>query len=141
MLSFAGIASIAAEVDEAAIRAEVDSAVTAFNEAYGANDIERYFSFFADDVVLVGSDGQEQPVDEYYTQWKSLIASGGGVSDIDANFPRSIRLSVDSKTAVVHQLSFPISYRFLDGSNTGDFVNTTMVLAITDVWSKIDGSW
>ena len=141
MLSIAGIAVVAAEDDKAAVRAEVDSAATALNEAYGANDVERYFSFFADDAILVTSDGQEQSVDEYYAEWKSLIVAGGGVSDIDVDFPRSIRLTADANTAVVHQLSWPISYRLLGGSDTSGFVNTTIVYAITDVWSKIDGTW
>lgn len=141
MLSVAGIASIAAEGDEAAIRAEVDSAVTALNEAYGANDLERYFSFFADDVILVESNGREQTKAGYCAEWKGLIGAGGGVAAIDVNFPRSIRLSADANTAVVHQLSFPVSYRFLDSSDTGGLVNTTIVWAITDVWSKIDGTW
>jgi len=141
VMCFVEVGIAEAQDSTAVARDEVNLAVTASGEAYLDNDPDRYFSFFADDAVIVNSDGQEQTIDEIYTDWKGQIASGGGVSNIDVNHPRSIRLSADGNTAVVHQLSVPISYRVPDESVAGGFISTTTQYAITDVWERIDGSW
>ena len=141
VLSLAGLTEVVAQENADSIRAEVDSAATASWEAYAANDVELYFESFAEDAILVESSGREQTKSGYYVEWKDLIEAGGGVTAIDVNFPRSIRLSSDGTMAVVHYISFPTSYRFFDDSSAGGFVDTTIVWMVTDVWSKEGDSW
>jgi ketosteroid isomerase-like protein len=128
-------------VDKAAAHAEVDAAVTALYQAYAANDAEAYFDFFAVDAMMLTNQGREQPATQYREQWSSIIAAGGGVVSYDPNFPRSIRLSEDAKTAIVSVASIPASYRFPDASNPGEFNAASYKWAETLVWSNIDGTW
>ncbi|MDE0755135.1 MAG: nuclear transport factor 2 family protein [Woeseiaceae bacterium] len=127
--------------DTEAARAQVDTAVTAMYQAYADNDTETYFSFFADDAMMLTDGGAEQPATEYEESWSSLIAAGGGVVSYDPNFPRSIRVSDDGKTAVVLVAGVPASYRFPDDSEAGKFNDASNVWAETIVWTENDGDW
>ena len=121
--------------------AEVDAAAEGALQAYADNDVEAYFDFFADDATVLTSGGEKQMVVQYYESWKQLIGSGGGVSSLDADAPRTIRLSEDANTAVVFYPAAEVSYLFPDGSDSGEFSPMTYVWAETWVWSKINGTW
>ena len=130
-----------APVDEAQLHAEVDAAAEASLQAYAANEVEAYFEFFTDDATISTSGGEKQIVTQYYESWKQLISSGGGVSSLDADAARTIRLSEDGNSAVVLYPAAEVSYLFPDGSNSGEFSPSTSVWAETWVWSKINGAW
>jgi ketosteroid isomerase-like protein len=121
------------------IAAAVDAAESAFNQAYADNDIETYFSFYADDATLMTTDGQLQPVQVYYDEWKALINAGGGVVEVDPNHPRTIRV-IDDNTVIVLFNDFPGTYRY-PTDTAGAFTTVTNVWTETDVWSRIDGEW
>ena len=87
--------------DKTAAHAEVDAAVTGMYQAYADNDAEGYFDFFADGAMMLTNQGSEQPATEYREQWSGLIAAGGGVVEYNPDFPRSIRLINDAKTALI----------------------------------------
>jgi ketosteroid isomerase-like protein len=110
-------------------------------QAYADNDVEAYFGFFADDAMMLTNQGVHKPASQYHEEWSSLIAAGGGVVSIDPNFPRSIRIGDDGKTAIVSIASIPASYRFPDGSDAGKFNNASYKWAETIVWTKNDGNW
>ena len=133
--------AIAGDVDKAAARAEVDATLTAMYQAYAANDAKAYFSYFADDAVMLTSAGKEQPASEYEESWSSTIAAGGGVVSYDPNYPRSIRVSDDGNTAIVLVAGVPASYKFPDGSEPGKFNDASYVWAETIVWTKTNGNW
>lgn len=144
LLSVTGLLAgtvFAGDVDKAAARAEVDAALTAMYQAYADNDAEGYFSFFADDAVMLTSAGKEQPASEYEESWSSIIAAGGGVVSYDPKFPRSIRVSDDGKTAIVLVAGVPATYKFPDGSEPGKFNDASYVWAETLVWTKTNGNW
>lgn len=134
-------AAFAGDVDKAAARAEVDATLTAMYQAYAANDAKSYFSYFADDAVMLTSAGKEQPASEYEKSWSSTIAAGGGVVSYDPDFPRSIRVSDDGNTAIVLVAGVPASYRFPDGSAPGKFNDASYAWAETIVWTKTNGTW
>ncbi len=146
-LSFTGLVACTAPVgeapvvDKAAARAEVDAAVTGMYRAYAANDAEGYFDYFAGDAMMLTMQGVEEPATEYREQWSGIIAAGGGVVEYDPDFPRSIRLSDDAKTAVVSVAGIPASYRFPDASNPGEFNPASYKWAETLVWTIINGNW
>ena len=139
--SLFAIAASAGDVDKAAAKAEVDAAVTAMYQAYAKNDAKGYFSFFADDAVMLTSSGQEQPASEYEESWSATIAAGGGVTEYDPKFPRSIRISDSGDMAVVLVAGVPASYKFPDASEAGKFNDASYAWAETLVWTKKNGSW
>ena len=121
------------------IAAIIDAAETAFNQAYADNDLETYFSFYADDATLMTADGQLQTVQQYYDEWSALIAAGGGVTAADPNHPRTIRV-IDDSTVIVLFNDFPGTYRY-PTETPGEFVSSTSIWTETDVWSLVDGAW
>jgi ketosteroid isomerase-like protein len=128
-------------MDPAAARAELDAAIAGMLGAYGSNDVEAYFGFFADDATLMTSGGRIQPVAEYHESWTELIGGGGGVASVDANAPRTVRMLADGAAAVVATEALPASYRYPDGQNDGEFVVSNNVWTTSITWAKVDGAW
>ncbi len=59
--------------------ADLHAAIKAFDHAYANNDVENYFSFYADDAtVYFGAAGRENVAD-YHEMWTGLMEAGGGV--------------------------------------------------------------
>lgn len=133
--------SNAPTVDLTAARAEVETAVTGMLGAYGANDVEAYFGYFADDATLMTNGGSIQPVSDYHESWTRLIGGGGGVVSVDMNAPRTIRMTADGTAAVVLTEALAASYRFPDGENEGEFVVSDSVWTTSITWSKVGGAW
>jgi ketosteroid isomerase-like protein len=118
--------------DHAAIEKEVRAAAEDFNDAYEANDIERYFSYYANGAVLYWS-GQRQEVGNYYDEWRALIEAGGGVEKnemTDAVF----QVLAEGETVVASYFIHNVT-RWPDGTRSeADYYES-------DVWQKIDGKW
>ena len=138
LVGFLALATTPATADED-IAAIIDAAETAFNQAYADNDLETYFSFYASDATLMTADGQLQTVQQYYDEWSALIAAGGGVTAVDPNHPRTIRV-IDDSTVIVLFNDFAGSYRY-PTETPGEFVSDTAIWTETDVWSLVDGAW
>ena len=66
-------ASQAANVEK-----EIENKVMAFNQAYERNELDEYFSHYADDLTLWFDSGRVN-LSEYKKSWYELIAGGGGV--------------------------------------------------------------
>jgi ketosteroid isomerase-like protein len=126
-LSFAAFAG-----DDAAVVNEVRAAAADFNDAYEANDIERYFGYYADGAVLYWS-GERQEVGAYYDEWRALIEAGGGVEKnelTDAVFQVLAGGNVVVASYFIHNVT-----RWPDGTRSeADYYES-------DVWQKIDGKW
>jgi ketosteroid isomerase-like protein len=133
--------SHAGEADKAAARAEAEAAATSMMKAYATNDVEGYFGYFADDATLMTSGGRIQPVAEYDERWKELIGGGGGVESFDASATRTVRISDDGQSAIVMYTALPVSYRYPDSSNSGEFTITSYVWTSSIMWSKSGGKW
>ena len=58
--------------------ADLHAAIKAFDHAYANNDVEKYFSFYADDATAYFGDARVD-IAAYHEMWIGLMAAGGGV--------------------------------------------------------------
>src|SRR3981081_427575 len=71
-------------------KADISQLETEFNTAYGANDLDKYFSYYSDDAILWFPDGRTDSR-SYKKEWTEFIKSGGKIvactlSDIQIRF-------------------------------------------------------
>ena len=59
--------------------ADLHAAIKAFDHAYANNDVEKYFSFYADDAVVYVGGGSRVDMAAYHDMWTELMEAGGGV--------------------------------------------------------------
>ena len=71
--------SAIADDHHGAENAEIQAAKIAFEDAYGTNDVEKYFSFYADDAKVYFGGAARGEVAPYQKMWTALMAAGGGV--------------------------------------------------------------
>lgn len=111
---------------------EVRNLVIEFNEAYARNDLEKYFSYYADDVTQWFESGRAGLAD-YKKSWYALIEGGGGVEKNDLSDLR-VQVSPGGDAAVATYVVDVVT-RQVDGSKTKEQAYET------DVWYKRDGRW
>jgi ketosteroid isomerase-like protein len=75
-LLFAGLSAIA----HAGPKSDIRQLETDFNAAYFANDLGKYFAFYADDAILWFPEGRTD-IPSYKTEWTDFIKSGGKIQD------------------------------------------------------------
>jgi ketosteroid isomerase-like protein len=120
----------AVQIDKTA--KEVEGLVVAFNQAYERNDLEKYFSYYADDVTQWFETGRAELAD-YKKSWHELIQGGGGV---EKNTLSDIRIQVSpGGEAAVATYVVDVVTRAVDGKKTKERAYET------DVWYKRDGKW
>jgi len=111
---------------------EIEKLVVAFNQAYERNDLEEYFSYYADDVTQWFESGRAGLAD-YKKSWYELIQGGGGVEK-NALSDIKIQLSPGGEAAVATYVVDVVT-RQADGKKTKERAFET------DVWFKRDGKW
>jgi ketosteroid isomerase-like protein len=127
LLFFAGGA-----VQSQTTAAEIEKLEIAFNQAYERNDLEEYFSYYADDVTLwFGS--ERAGLADYEKSWHELIEGGGGVEKNDLSDLR-VQISPGGDAAVATYVVDVVA-RQVDGKKTRERAFET------DVWYKRDGKW
>ena len=125
--------SVPAAADQhGAAEAELRKVVIAFNEAYADNDLERYFSHFAEDADMYWS-GTRHTTAAYRDDYTATVEAGGTVEKNDIS-DLVIRMLPGNEAAVA---SFFIDYRF---RNPGGEITVEQAFE-TGVWQKIDGEW
>jgi len=111
---------------------EIEKLVVAFNQAYERNDLEEYFSYYADDVTQWFESGRVSLAD-YKKDWSALIQGGGGV---EKNAISDLRVQVSpGGDAAVATYVLDVITRQADGRKTREKAYET------DVWYKRDGKW
>jgi uncharacterized protein (TIGR02246 family) len=111
---------------------EIEKLVVAFNQAYEQNDLEEYFSYYADDVTQWFESGRVDLAD-YKKSWYELIQGGGGV---EKNALSDIRVQVSpGGDAAVATYVLDVVTRQVGGKKTKERAFET------DVWYKRDGKW
>ena len=111
---------------------EIEKLVVAFNQAYERNDLETYFSYYADDATQWFATGRVSLAD-YKKEWYELIGGGGGV---EKNALSDIRVQVSpGGDAAVATYVVDVVTRQADGKKTKERAFET------DVWYKRDGKW
>jgi len=111
---------------------DLHAAIKAFDHAYATNDVETYFSFYADDATVYFY-GARQDVAAYHELWTALMEAGGGVELNEIS---------DLKVQVLPCGDVAIVTSFVDNRTRDPDGTTSTVRAFeTDVWQKIDGDW
>jgi ketosteroid isomerase-like protein len=113
-------------------KADISQLETEFNAAYGANDLDKYFSYYSDDAILWFPDGRTD-IPSYKKEWTEFIKSGGKIvactlSDIQ------IRFSPQGDAAIA-------SYLLHVKTQAKDKKVADEVYQETDVWFKTAGGW
>jgi ketosteroid isomerase-like protein len=119
-------------VKKGAENAALHAAIKAFDHAYANNDVEDYFSFYADDVTAYFGDGRVD-IAAYHKMWIDLMAAGGGVE---------LNEMSDLQVQVMPSGDFAIATSFIDNrTRSPDGTTSTSRAFETDVWQLIDGKW
>ena len=113
-------------------KADISQLETEFNAAYGANDLDKYFSYYSDDAILWFPDGRTD-IPSYKKEWTEFIKSGGKIvactlSDIQ------IRFSPQGDAAIA-------SYLLHVKTQAKDKKVADEVYQETDAWFKTAGGW
>ena len=128
LMSFTAMAQ-----EETADNADLHAAIKAFDHAYATNDVEGYFSFYADDATVYFGDDARVDVAEYHEMWTGLMAAGGGV---ELNTMSDLRVQILPGGAAA------VATSFIDNrTRSPDGTTSTSKAFETDVWQKIDGKW
>ena len=112
--------------------ADLHAAIKAFDHAYATNDVETYFSFYADDATVYFGDSRVE-IAAYREMWTGLMEAGGGV---ELNEMSDLQVQVMPSGDVAIATSF-INNR----TRSPDGTAATSKAFETDVWQKIDGNW
>lgn len=127
LISFSAVAE-----QHSAVEAEVRAAVEAFNGAYARNDVDGYFSHYADD-AMVYFFGARHRVSAYHEEWASMIEDGGAVEKNELS-DMQVQVLPGGDAAVA---SYFIDYRLR--APGGEVLEAHAFES--DVWQKIDGAW
>ena len=112
--------------------ADLHAAIKAFDDAYATNDVDTYFSFYADDATVYFF-GARQDVAAYHEEWIAMMEAGGGVEMNEMS---------DLQVQVMPCGDIAIATSFVDNrTRTPDGTTSTVRAFETDVWQKIDGNW
>jgi ketosteroid isomerase-like protein len=123
---------LAAAGAQPATASEIEKLEAAFNGAYERNDLETYFSYYADDVTQFFESGRVSLAD-YKKDWHALIQGGGGVEK-NALSDMRVQVSPSGDTAVATYVVDVVT-RQVGGKKTKERAFET------DVWYKRDGKW
>jgi len=111
---------------------EVRAASEAFDKAYATNDIEGYFSHYAEGATVYFY-GARQDLAAYREQWSAMMEAGGGVEENEIS-DVIIQMMPGDEVAIVTS--------FIDNTTrSADGEVSTVKAFETDVWQKIDGAW
>ena len=112
---------------------DIHAAKKAFEDAYATNDVEKYFSFYADDAKVYFGESARGKIAPYHKMWTALMAAGGGVE---------LNKLTDLKIDVVPSGDVAVATSFIDNRRREpDGTRVTAKAFQTDVWQKIDGKW
>jgi ketosteroid isomerase-like protein len=127
-LLFAGLAAHA----HAAPKSDILKLEDDFNAAYFANDLDKYFAFYADDAILWFPEGRTD-IPSYKKEWAEFIKSGGGIQEGSMS-DMHVRFSPLGDTAIA-------SYLLHLKTRQADKKVLDEVYQESDVWFKAAGGW
>ena len=118
--------------ERAMIEAEILELESQLDKVYQSNDLDKYWSFYADDLTQFWDSGRVT-LEQYRKDWTALIEAGGGVVETRTEDVQ-IKVSPMGDAAVV---TYPIfaRYRGPDGTESANQYYET------DVWFLRDGRW
>lgn len=117
---------------QAAPASEVRDLTFAVNAAYAANDLDKYFSYYADDLTQWWPSGRVSFA-SYRESWSKFVKSGGRVEAADVS-DLEVQLSPSGDTAIA---TYQLKVR--TRSPKGDVTDEEN--QETDVWFRRGGRW
>ena len=118
--------------DESSVESEVRAAAADFNDAYATNDVERYFSYYADDAVVYFF-GARQDIEKYAKSWSEFMEAGGGVEKNELS-GKIFQVLPGGKAVVA-------SYFVHNITRSPEGEKSDALAYETEVWQEIDGEW
>ncbi|MEM8500758.1 MAG: nuclear transport factor 2 family protein [Pseudomonadota bacterium] len=132
LLSFSAMAEHHAK-NMAKHNAQLHAAIKSFDRAYTNNDVDTYFSLYANDAIVYFGDNQRVDMVAYHKTWAALIQAGGGVE---------LNEMSDLKVQVMPGGDTAIATSFIKNrTRAADGTKSTSKAYETDVWHKINGEW
>ena len=127
-------APLFAQQQSTAEQAVVDG-VRRLVEAYGANDLDTYFTIYAEDMTVLRSTGRwTHP--GYYESWKRTVDRGGG--NRTARFDDLEVQVLPGGEAAVATFRMPVESRFPEGTPARD---PQIIYYMTTVWARRNDNW
>lgn len=108
------------------------TAIKAFDHAYEVNDLEKYFSYYANGATAYFGEGRVD-ITTYHRDMIALIAAGGGV-ELNRMSDLQVQITPGGDTAVA-------TYFIDNRTRATDGTKMTTKAFETTVWQKIDGQW
>jgi ketosteroid isomerase-like protein len=127
-LLIAGVSTFA----RADSKADIDQLEKDFNAAYAANDLDKYFGYYAADAILWFPEGRTD-VPSYNKMWTAYIKSGARLQAATLS-DYHLKFSPQNDAAIV---SYLLRVKTLEA----DKKVTDEVFQETDVWFKAAGGW
>jgi ketosteroid isomerase-like protein len=134
LLIGAGHATAADNHAQIKAREEVERSVHEMVAAYANNEVDKYFSYYGDDLLVCCNQGEPWSKQAYYSYWKQAVGKGGGMAKAEVT-RLEIRASQDGHTAVVF-FQMP-SVRRMPAAGQDPNVTFNM----TETWMKDGGRW
>ncbi len=116
----------------AGAKADLHRLETDFNAAYAANDLDKYFGFYADDAVLWFPEGRTD-IPSYRKEWAEYLKTGAQIQAATVS-DLLIRFSPQGDTAIA-------SYLLHLKTQEADKKVKNEIFQETDVWFKAAGAW
>jgi ketosteroid isomerase-like protein len=113
---------------------EVDRYVHEIVAAYATTDMDKYFSYYADNMLICCSRGEPWSKQAYSDLWRPLVAKGGGVEKAEVT-NLEIRVSPNADAAVAFY-QMPCVRR-----NPAAGQDPNITYNMTEVWMKHAGKW
>jgi ketosteroid isomerase-like protein len=128
-----------ARVDAQPSKAEQDvrDAVKQIVAAYAANDVEKYFSFYAPDMTVLRATGRWTH-QGYHERWKQIVESGGGVASADV-VDLQVQMSPSGDSAVA-SYQMPVKPRYAS-AEAAKGQPAQIIYYMTDVYFRRNGRW
>lgn len=111
---------------------EIAQLEKAVNDAYAANDLDTYFSYYADDVVAISYD-ERWTYARYREEWPKYVKAGNVVVSAELS-DMIVRVSPAGDVAVA-SFHVDLRNRHADGKILDEKAFET------DVWTKRQGVW
>ena len=113
-------------------KAEIDQLEKDFNAAYAANDLDKYFGYYADDAILWFPEGRTD-VPAYHKMWTAYITGGARLQSCTLSDYHS-KFSPKGDAAIA---SYLLRVKTLEA----DKKVTDELFQETDVWFKTATGW
>jgi ketosteroid isomerase-like protein len=122
----------AAPVNKAAVVEQIKALETSVNEAYAANDLPTYFSYYWEDLTQWFPEGRVS-LPEYQKSWGAFIKAGNRIQSVRIS-DLQIQLNPSGDTAVA-TLELHVKTKTVAGAVTTEEFHET------DVWFNRGGVW